>query len=142
MSLTRGTNSKFPCPICLVPWDLLSDLLQNHPIRTAQSSEALVRQARTLNSEEGENLLKSAGLRDVDVCCKFLQGCFADKLTKQHFDQNVFWKMCFSDPHEALSFDKLHFYSSGLFGDHLVSEIKERLKEIGKREGVAVVDTQ
>lgn len=68
ISGTRGTNSLFPCPICLVPLEELFDLFQDYPIRTALSAEALVKQARTMTQDNGNELLKSQGLRDVDVC--------------------------------------------------------------------------
>ncbi|KAH9074389.1 hypothetical protein EDB83DRAFT_2219181, partial [Lactarius deliciosus] len=51
---------------------------------------------------------------------------------------NVFWEVYNSDPHRALSFDRLHSNNSGLFGDHLLS----RLKELVKRDNAAKIDRQ
>lgn len=67
IALTRGVSSLYPCPICLVPADKLFDLFADYPIRTALSAEALVKQARTLTQEDGNNLLKEQGLRNVEV---------------------------------------------------------------------------
>ncbi|KAK7682341.1 hypothetical protein QCA50_014546 [Cerrena zonata] len=113
VALTRGATSNFPCPICLVPAEMLMNLLQDYPIRTALSAEAIVKQARILTQDSAEKLLKSYGLRDID---------------------NGLWALCRSDPHAALSFDRLHAHESGLFADHILKEIKVRLNEIGNRE--------
>lgn len=68
IALTRGASSLFPCPICLVPADKLFDLFADYPIRTALSAEALIKQARTLTTqEERNNLLKAQGLHDIQV---------------------------------------------------------------------------
>ncbi|KAK7677045.1 hypothetical protein QCA50_020010 [Cerrena zonata] len=120
VSATRGTNSNFPCPICLIPADQLFNLLQDYPIRTALISEALVKQARILSREDGEELLKSYGLQDID---------------------NGFWSLNHSDPHAALSFDRLHAHESGLFKDHILIEVKICLDEIGNRT-IAKVNNQ
>lgn len=66
-ALTRGASSKFPCPICLVPADQLLNLFQDYAIRTALSAEALVKHARTLSKDAGEELLKLYGLRNIEV---------------------------------------------------------------------------
>lgn len=66
MCLIRGTNSKFPCPICLAPLEELSELSKTFPTRTAdQAKDALAHYRR--NNAEGEVILKSLGLRPVEV---------------------------------------------------------------------------
>ncbi|EDQ99267.1 uncharacterized protein LACBIDRAFT_335192 [Laccaria bicolor S238N-H82] len=46
--------------------------------------------------------------------------------------ENVFWMCHGSDIHKALSFDRLHAYHGGLFSDHLLSEFKMIINELGK----------
>jgi len=68
MSLTRGVRSLWPCPICLVPRDALSDVSTRYPLRTSKDSQAIINLARTKHTlEEREKTLKEYGLRDVDV---------------------------------------------------------------------------
>ena len=72
MSLTRGVTSNFPCPRCLIP---RSKQGVYPPIsadaRTSAISEETVEEARLLRVGEKEELLKSVGLRDVNVCVIF-----------------------------------------------------------------------
>ena len=68
MSLTRGAASNFPCPICRVDRDELTDLANTWPLRTAAQLQELVKQARGLTRvSDREALLSSQGLRDIDV---------------------------------------------------------------------------
>ena len=46
--------------------------------------------------------------------------------------QNVFWKIAFSDPHAALSFDCLHCLHLGIWRKHILEELKKILKELGR----------
>ena len=55
--------------------------------------------------------------------------------------QNVFWQINNSDPHRALSWDRLHAFQGGLFGHHIWKEVKEEAGAIG-REAVAKINTQ
>ncbi|KAG2139767.1 hypothetical protein DEU56DRAFT_871106 [Suillus clintonianus] len=55
MSLTRGVRSLWPCPVCLVLHDKLSDTLCCYPCCTSQKETA----------EEREEVLKAYGLHDV-----------------------------------------------------------------------------
>ncbi|KAJ6480393.1 hypothetical protein C8R45DRAFT_1054375 [Mycena sanguinolenta] len=99
MALIRGLRALFPCPICYVKKDEQSDLSKRAPLRTSQESQDVVKQARDAdNADTRDELLKDKGLRNVD---------------------NVFWNIAYSDPHQALSFEHLHSYSSGLWGRHL-----------------------
>lgn len=66
MSLIRGVQCKRPCPVCLVPLNELSDLSKTFAIRTAKDAQdALVIYRRS--KTQGEELLKSLGLRAVEV---------------------------------------------------------------------------
>ncbi|KAF8545543.1 hypothetical protein OG21DRAFT_1528420, partial [Imleria badia] len=67
----------------------------------------------------GNEVLKALGLRPVP---------------------NVFWKVRDSDPHQALSFDQLHYFDGGLGGKHLLNEYKKVLSWLG-RPAEATVET-
>ena len=70
MALIRGVGSKFPCPICMVPEDEMSDLEKYFDLRTTEQTEAIIKEARALTRAAArERLLQSNGLRDVDVRC-------------------------------------------------------------------------
>ncbi|KAF7353173.1 hypothetical protein MSAN_01504900 [Mycena sanguinolenta] len=120
MTLIRGLGGNHPCPVCLVSRDEQSDLTLVSPLRTAQQSRAAVETARKLPRDAAEELLKNLGLREVD---------------------NVFWKVAYSDPHHAISFDRLHSHHSGLWGDHLFPQLKLHLKSLGDRQ-TAKLDQQ
>lgn len=68
MALIRGVNSNFPCPVCLIPGDQLTDLSTNYTLRTTESMKKIYDDAQNLNATQRENLLKAHGLRDVSVC--------------------------------------------------------------------------
>ncbi|KAJ7933262.1 hypothetical protein B0H13DRAFT_1592438 [Mycena leptocephala] len=107
MTLIRGLRANYPCPICFVNADQQSDLTIISKLRTAQEAKEAIQKARTLNAEAGEDLLKDLGLRNVDVT--------------------------HSDPHHAISFDRLHSHHNGLWGDHLFGQIKAHLTRLGDR---------
>lgn len=72
MSLIRGVRSLWPCPICLVPRDKLSDASKTFCRRTSEDSQGVVKAARMkISAEEKEDALKEYGLRDVDVSSTF-----------------------------------------------------------------------
>ncbi|KIJ59110.1 hypothetical protein HYDPIDRAFT_177922 [Hydnomerulius pinastri MD-312] len=51
---------------------------------------------------------------------------------------NVFWLVMHSHPQDALSFDRLHHLHGGLWGKHLLNELKTILKSLGRTAEVAV----
>jgi hypothetical protein len=68
MALIRGTQSLFPCPICLVPNDKQSDLSGTHMLRTAEQTIAHLNVANELPRAADRNTyLQGYGLRDVEV---------------------------------------------------------------------------
>jgi hypothetical protein len=74
MALIRGLRALYPCPICYVKKDEQSELSKHADLRTSKGSKDTVMQARELNREDREELLKSHGLRNVDVspnCSEF-----------------------------------------------------------------------
>ncbi|KAI6156008.1 hypothetical protein BKA82DRAFT_3967167 [Pisolithus tinctorius] len=108
MALTRGRGGKRPCPVCLVPSELLHDLSRTFEPRThAQGIDALC--VRATNRVEGDELLKWLGLRLIE---------------------NVFWMIGFSDLHLACSFDRLH-YGHGFWGKHVFGDLKVIVKALG-----------
>ncbi|KAG1733838.1 hypothetical protein EDB19DRAFT_1896555 [Suillus lakei] len=119
MALTRGVRALWPCPVCLVPHDKLSDMLHCYPRRTSCDSEAILATARERETaEEREEVLKDYGLRDV---------------------VNSFSTVSSTDVHRALSWDKLHFHSGGLWSDHLWVELQKYINSLG-REKMSQVD--
>ena len=68
MALIRGLRGLCPCPKCLVPKDQLSDLTQEHILRTGQGVQDLFSEAADLGAVDKNNLLKQQGLRDIEVC--------------------------------------------------------------------------
>lgn len=67
ISLIRGLNSKFPCPVCLVPGDKLTDLSTDYPLRTTAEMENVYKSSVAMNAAGSEELLKNYGLRAVSV---------------------------------------------------------------------------
>ncbi|KAJ6559581.1 hypothetical protein B0H19DRAFT_1069323 [Mycena capillaripes] len=101
MSLIRGLQGYYPCPMCFVPHDAQSDLSSEHPLRTDKGSEQIITEARALRTPgEREEMLKGRVLRNVN---------------------NAFWKIRDADPHSAISYDPLHS-DDGDFG----TSLKER----------------
>ncbi|KAJ7262834.1 hypothetical protein C8J57DRAFT_1436351 [Mycena rebaudengoi] len=121
MALIRGLQCLYPCPICFVPWNEQSDLATTHQVRTGLESKQILEEARDCETAgEREKLLKDNGLRDAE---------------------NVFWKINNTDPHQALSFDRLHAYHGGLWSDHIWAQIKLRVTALG-RGARAKIDNQ
>jgi len=68
MALIRGVGSLVPCPRCLIPEDKLGDHSAKAPLRTTADMKAIILEAQEQHTvNEGEEILKAAGLRDVDV---------------------------------------------------------------------------
>ena len=53
----------------------------------------------------------------------------------------MFFRIKHSDPYRAVSWDKLHAYAIGLFGDHLWEDIL-KLVDLLDREDIAAIDKQ
>ncbi|KAH9010864.1 hypothetical protein EDB84DRAFT_1570105 [Lactarius hengduanensis] len=88
---------------------------------TAAHTQEIVQQAQSFTrARDCEALLSKFGLRNV---------------------QNVFWQLQHTDPHRALSFDRLHSNNTGVFGYHLWEVFKEHVEGYG-RQAVAQVDDQ
>ncbi|KAJ7509461.1 hypothetical protein B0H11DRAFT_2168801 [Mycena galericulata] len=117
MTLIRGLQALYPCPICFVPWNEQSDLSTEHPRRTAEDSKQKLQEARACQTlAQREEILKENSLQDVE---------------------NVFWGISNSDPHNAISFDRLHAYG-GLWTDHIFAQMKLRITEKGRAASVKI----
>ncbi|KAF8152414.1 hypothetical protein B0H34DRAFT_861710 [Crassisporium funariophilum] len=112
MALIRGRNGHFPCPVCLIPGECLSNLSQTYPLRTTETMKAVYERAQEVRTvAEKEHILKGYSLCDV---------------------KNSFWMLENTDVYAAISWDQLHAYHSGLFSDHLWARFKEIIMELGK----------
>ena len=131
MALVRGTRSKFPCPVCLVPAEgMCTGTLGT--LRTTESMKQVYHEAEEMETTEREDLLKSYGLRYVVVCQ--VLSCYLSTHTISHIHiwQNVFWGLKHSDPYRALSFDRLHAFHLGLFKGHIWEALKQEIKAAGR----------
>lgn len=66
MVLSRGLKALYPCPVCLVPSSLQSRPELTFARRDAGAVQAIVWD-KGLNATQKETLLKSIGMRDVEV---------------------------------------------------------------------------
>ncbi|KAJ3555276.1 hypothetical protein NP233_g12248 [Leucocoprinus birnbaumii] len=113
MALIRGFQGSFPCPVCLVPAGSQPHLTTQFPLRTQEDTQDTVRKARAagMNKTMAEQILKEKGLRRVD---------------------NAFWAVPYSDPHKALTFDRMHNNSHGLGGKHLWPLLQGAIEKLGR----------
>ena len=136
MSLIRGVNSLFPCPRCLIPANQQGDRSAHAPARTSANMQAVVQDARQQRLvKDKEEILKSTGLRDVDV---FVILSFVPHTCLRCLQQNVFWKIRHSDPYMALSFDRLHTFPGGIFRHHLWPRLQKYIESLGREASVMV----
>ncbi|KAJ7814830.1 hypothetical protein B0H14DRAFT_3090067 [Mycena olivaceomarginata] len=133
---TCGDGEKrwlFPCIVILsadyeeaVIMTLIRGVMGNNPCpvclikRDKQLDLSIVKDLRTAAGSQEAYLLKNLGLRKRD---------------------NIFWNVANSDPHHAISFDRLHSHHSGIWGDHLFTQLKIHFKELGDRQS-AKLDQQ
>lgn len=68
MALIRGVKCKYPCPICLVPGNKLSDRSAVFPLRSSKESEEVVDCTTAMTAQAREDILKEFGLRPIKVC--------------------------------------------------------------------------
>ncbi|KAH6883656.1 hypothetical protein BKA70DRAFT_1378000 [Coprinopsis sp. MPI-PUGE-AT-0042] len=113
MSMTRGVNSKVPCPVCLVPDDELHNLGESYPLRTTVDMRNVLESTKNMTATDKEAKLKSFGLRDI---------------------HNIFWDFSYWEVYAALTWDRLHAFHIGLFRDHLLKEFLRVMKAVFKAE--------
>jgi hypothetical protein len=86
MALIRGMEGLCPCPICLVPADKQLDLSVDHHLRTAEETKGILQQAGAMQSAvEKEEILKTYGLRSIEVCLFVLQRKLSDLVFRMYF---------------------------------------------------------
>ena len=68
MSLIRGGNGLFPCPVCLVPKLSLGDYLPDYPERTGSEAQAILELAMAQRTvKDREEVLQQWSLRPIQV---------------------------------------------------------------------------
>lgn len=67
MALNRGFMGLQPCPVCHVPKTHLHDFGKSWPLRTGLETQKIIAESKELTAAAGEQLLKSNGLRQIDV---------------------------------------------------------------------------
>lgn len=73
MSLIRGINSAVSCPRCLIKTTDMGDPSVHAPLRTSENVQATIQEAgREKLVGAREEILKSAGLRDIEVLHNYL----------------------------------------------------------------------
>ncbi|KAH6873590.1 hypothetical protein BKA70DRAFT_1379131 [Coprinopsis sp. MPI-PUGE-AT-0042] len=102
---------KFPCPVCLVPGNDLSDLSKTHPLCTTDAMKEVLASTANMNATQKEEILKNVGLQDIP---------------------NLFWDFSYWDLYRALAWDRLHAFHIGLFRDHLLKEFLRILRDVLK----------
>ena len=139
MSLICGANGLFPCPICLVPKDQLMMIWREFEKWTGAKALQLLAESRAASTlKNAEQILKNWSLHPVDVCV-FL--CQTKTNAYPFLNQNAFLELGYTDPYEALSFDRLHAFHGGLFGHHIWPLLKAHIETLSAAE-VAQVDAQ
>lgn len=122
ITLTRGVKALYPCTVCLCPRDELSNLDKEHPLRTAEGSKKIWIEAQSLTTKAArEKLFKAQSLRNVE---------------------NAFWDLANSDPHQAVTFDKLHVNDHGLGGKHAYPEARRLVENLPGRSGADKIGKQ
>lgn len=139
IALIRGVNSKFPCPVCLVPGDQLINLSTDFPLRISSEMKKIHESTKELNIGQTDEILKAFGLRDVEV--RVEKGATLCLAHTNLLPKNVFWKFPRTDIYQAISWDRLHAYHGGLFSDHIWEEVKSIAEDLG-RDVSKLIDTQ
>ncbi|KAI0369554.1 hypothetical protein BV20DRAFT_1078292 [Pilatotrama ljubarskyi] len=128
MSLIRGVNGLFPCPVCRVPRDqqIVLGIQPKFPLREHADGETILRNSALSNAEK-EAQMKQLGLRPLSAGILNIP----DNSYSSSDSQNVFWKIPHCNVYRALSWDRLHAYHGGLFSDHLFDEYQAILDKLG-----------
>ena len=127
MVLIRGLKGLCPCPVCLIPAQEQSNLLVNSVYCTRADLMETYNKVATFTQKDTENVLKPKSLRQKSVSGMFS----SDYIVSNNNYKNMFWRLDNSNPHKAASWDHLHSYGIGIFGDYLWSNFKFVLKALG-----------
>ncbi|KAI0086723.1 hypothetical protein BDY19DRAFT_959866, partial [Irpex rosettiformis] len=117
--LLRGLRGLAPCPVCLIPKGMLSNITTKYAYRVASEVQALVEKEERKGVKE--KVLKNYGLRAVKAILK-----------------NALWDIENTDVHAAMSFDRLHAYTLGLFQDHLIPQLKLVVASLDRSASVQI----
>ncbi|KAJ3559142.1 hypothetical protein NM688_g517 [Phlebia brevispora] len=96
-----GVQSKFSCPICLVPSDQQNNFWGTWPARTQKDARAILQQLHHLPTKKAHHeLLSTYSLRDIS---------------------NAFFGVCsyFFDFYRTFTADPLHEIEQGVYGKHI-----------------------
>ncbi|KAK0440025.1 uncharacterized protein EV420DRAFT_1316016 [Desarmillaria tabescens] len=119
--LIRGSGGLKPCVVCMVPKAEQYCLDIKYELRTSKQTQEILADAAAIPRKDARNkFLSSFGLRNIE---------------------NAFWDIKDCDPFRTLSFDRLHAYDNGLFGEHLRREIVSRIEALGV-ESIGQADDQ
>ncbi|KAG2012091.1 ubiquitin and ribosomal protein S27a [Coprinopsis cinerea AmutBmut pab1-1] len=108
MAGIRGSKTK-QCPVCLVDEDNLATFFTNWEYRDAETTQKLVEVLERPDAPERVKGTARKKLQELNV--RPIKNAFAD--------------IANSDPHRALSFDRLHNYPGGLAKTHLLPMLYE-----------------
>jgi hypothetical protein len=68
MTLTCGVNGLYPCPVCLVPKNGQSNLMERYPKCTTEDSHDIYKHVLAMKSEaDKERILKTRGIHLIEV---------------------------------------------------------------------------
>ncbi|KAI6037443.1 hypothetical protein BKA83DRAFT_4460325 [Pisolithus microcarpus] len=119
MALICGIKSNFPCPICLIPHDHISDFPAQCKLWTSKNVLKVLEDVCSQDTQEKkEQILIQQGLHDID---------------------SAFMVVANTDVYHALSWDWLHANFSGKFGDHLWAELL-RILDKARCQTMAMVE--
>ncbi|KAJ3559044.1 hypothetical protein NP233_g11364 [Leucocoprinus birnbaumii] len=119
MAAIRGFRGLKPCTICLVPSNEQHLITKQFTTRTQEETKFIVDSSATMPPSEAEENLKSHGLHPI---------------------QNAFWDLSHSDPHQALSFDRMHNNAHGVGGKHLWPLIQKYTEQLPRESRKAIDD--
>ncbi|KAI0091116.1 hypothetical protein BDY19DRAFT_991694 [Irpex rosettiformis] len=108
-ALNRGLRGLSPCPVCYIPSGVLSDLKAKPEFRIEAEAREIVEGPGSVTIKD--EALKYIGMRNV---------------------RNAFWDIANTDIYEAVSFDRLHAYTIGLWKQHLFEELKKIVIALGR----------
>jgi hypothetical protein len=67
MALIRGVKANYPCPVCLMQKEELSNLSKTYELQTTTSMQGIWSAAQEMNATQREQHLREHGLRDIQV---------------------------------------------------------------------------
>ncbi|KAK0437439.1 uncharacterized protein EV420DRAFT_1669760 [Desarmillaria tabescens] len=137
--LIRGSGGLKPCVVCMVPKAEQYCLDIKYELRTSKQTQEILADAAAIPRKDARNkFLSSFGLRNIEVTESLVCVVFFE-LT--NLNRMPFGTSKTGDPFRTLSFDRLHAYDNGLFGEHLRREIVSRIEALGV-ESIGQADDQ